>query len=181
MRIILCAFQPELKAAWDQVLQGCGAHCTPGHSLETTAGDITALTVTAVVSPANSAGVMRGGVDLAYTLFFGEGLEHDLQARIQQLPGNTLPVGSALVIPTGHSRIPYLVSAPTMVRPMRLAGPDPVRLACRAATTAAMEQGFADLAFPGMGTGTGGLSMPVAALAMLEGIAEGLGLPPGQA
>ncbi len=173
MRVILCAFQPELKAAWDDALRAFGA-AFGQHSLETAAGDITALTVDAVVSPANSAGHMRGGVDLAYTRFFGERVERDLQAMIRDLPGNTLPVGQALVVSTGHGRIPYLVSAPTMARPMRLDGPEPVFLACRAAMRAAVERNFALVAFPGMGTGTGGLSMPVAAKAMLEGIAEGL-------
>ncbi len=174
MRIILCAFQPELQTAWDDAARASCGLFPRKHSLETTTGDITALTADAVVSPANSAGCMRGGVDLAYTRFFGEQLEKNLQSRIRALPGNTLPVGRALVVPTGNGRIPHLISAPTMARPMRLDGPDPVRLACRAAAAAALRHDFAVVAFPGMGTGTGGLSLPVAAKAMLDGIAEGL-------
>ncbi len=173
MRIILCAFQPELKEAWDAVLRERALDFGP-HSLETTVGDITGLTVDAVVSPANSAGYMRGGVDLAYTRFFGDRVERDLQAMIRELPGKTLPVGQALVVATGHERIPWLISAPTMTRPMLLDGPKPVREACRAAAFAALRRVFAVIAFPGMGTGTGGLPMPAAAMAMLDGIAEGL-------
>ena len=175
MHIFLCAFQDSLLAAWNTVV------CTyvpvierRGHSLETVSGDITGLSVAAVVSPANSYGYMRGGVDLAYTHFFGPGVEVAVQRRIAALPGQLLPVGEAIAVATGNERIPYLVSAPTMERPMRLEGPEPVLVATRAATVESLRQGYPSVAFPGMGTGTGGLPFVVAARAMLQGIVEGL-------
>lgn len=171
MRIVLCAFDDTLQAAWEKALPGFArAFETAGHAIAVTRGDITALTVTAVVSPANSYGFMRGGVDLAYTNRFGPGLEAALRAKIAAMPGGLLPVGRAVVVPTGDTAIPYCVSAPTMERPMRLSGPEPVRLASRAATVCALAEGYASLAFPGMGTGTGGLRADAAAKAMLEGI-----------
>lgn len=60
---------------------------------------------------------MRGGVDGVYTRVFGEGVESRLQAIIRTLPAEELPVGEALIVPTGHSGIPWLISAPTMRRP----------------------------------------------------------------
>lgn len=175
MRIILCAFDEVLDQAWNKALPGVlPALEAAGHAVAVRMGDITKLAVTAVVSPANSHGYMRGGVDLAYTHRFGTGVEHAVRARIATLPGGLLPVGQALAVSTGDMDIPYLVSAPTMETPRRLSGPEPVLAATRAAVRCAQEQGYDSLAFPGMGTGTGGLAPDVAASAMLEGLRQGL-------
>lgn len=175
MRIILCAFDEGLKTAWEAalpaVLPGVAAG---GHTVEVTRGDIVALAVAAVVSPANSHGIMRGGVDLAYTRHFGPGVEAAVRAKIARIHGDLLPVGDALAVPTGDAVIPYLVSAPTMETPRRLSGPEPVLAATRAAVRCALAEGYESLAFPGMGTGTGGLGADTAARAMLQGIREGL-------
>lgn len=175
MRIILCAFDAALEDGWKAALPDFAALAEKGgHSLTVQRGDITKLRVTAVVSPANSYGYMRGGVDLAYTNHFGPGVEHSLRALIATLPEGYLPIGQALAVATGDARIPYLVSAPTMKTPQRLDGPETVIAASRAAVRCALEQGYESLAFPGMGTGTGGLDMAVAARGMLQGICEGL-------
>ena len=175
MRIVLCAFDKVLYQAWIEALPGVLPVLESAvHEIAVQTGDITKLAVTAVVSPANSYGYMRGGVDLAYTLRFGIGVEESVRARIATLPGSLLPVGEALAVATGDSIIPYLVSAPTMKTPKHLSGPQPVLAATRAAVRCAMDQGYDSLAFPGMGTGTGGLDLNVAARAMLEGIREGL-------
>ncbi|SBV91337.1 conserved hypothetical protein [uncultured delta proteobacterium] len=175
MRIILCAFDEPLENAWKAALSDCQAEVEQGgHSLTVQRGDITKLHVAAVVSPANSYGYMRGGVDLAYTKRFGPGVEHALRAAIATLPEGYLPIGQALAVATGDARIPYLVSAPTMKTPQRLNGPETVIAASRAAVRCALEQGYESLAFPGMGTGTGGLDTAVAARGMLQGICEGL-------
>lgn len=175
MKILLCAFEDSLRKAWDAALPAYLPRIGADHAIETMRGDITELSVTAVVSPANSYGYMRGGVDLAYTRHFGPGVEAELQAIIARLPEGFLPVGEALAVATGNAAIPYLVSVPTMKTPMRLSGPEPVFAASKAAVRCALKQGYDSLAFPGMGTGTGGLSMDVAATAMLYGICEGLG------
>ena len=175
MRIILCAFDEALQTAWEAALPlVAGDVINAGHSIEVMQGDIIKLAVTAVVSPANSHGYMRGGVDLAYTRYFGPGVEAALRAQIATLPGALLPVGEALAVPTGDTAIPFLVSAPTMETPQRLSGPEPVFAAAKAAVVCALAEGYDSLAFPGMGTGTGGLAFDTAAEAMLRGIREGL-------
>ncbi|CAK7070788.1 MAG: O-acetyl-ADP-ribose deacetylase [Desulfovibrio sp.] len=175
MRIILCAFDGALAVAWDKALAGMRALPESADAvLERISGDITTLTVTAVVSPANSHGYMRGGVDLAYTRRFGEQLEASLRRKIAALPGGLLPVGEALVVETNDAAIPYLISAPTMERPMRLENAEPVCAATKAAMLAALDGGFESVAFPGMGTGTGGLDMYEAASAMVAGIEEAI-------
>lgn len=169
MKCLLCDINASMREAWKRELvrrPELAATC------EILSGDITALNADAVVSPANSFGFMRGGVDGVYTRVFGSGVEAGLQAIIRTLPSGELPVGEALVVPTGHGRIPWLISAPTMRTPSRLRDGSPVLLATRAACRAARERGFASVAFPGMGTGTGRLPFDEAARAMFDGLAE---------
>ena len=149
------------------------------------------MRVDAVVSPANSFGFMRGGVDGVYTRVFGEGVESRLQAIIRTLPAEELPVGEALIVPTGHTGIPWLISAPTMRRYLRarasgvaVASPmrSPICFSSRSigsspAMRAGLEQAFASIAFPGMGTGTGRLPFDAAAKAMFDGMEEALFSP----
>jgi len=71
----------------------------------------------AVVSPANSYGYMDGGVDAAYAAFFGQQLEKRVLQTIDRDANGMLPVGAALLVETGHARIPFLIVAPTMELP----------------------------------------------------------------
>lgn len=83
-------------------------------------GDILAAAHTALISPADSYGYMNGGVELAYRNFFGIQIEHAVQRKIKEVAGAYLPVGQALLVETGHDRIPYLISAPTMFLPQAI-------------------------------------------------------------
>ena len=160
MKCLLCDINPAMREAWEKELERrprLAALCS------VVAGGITDLRVDAVVSPANSFGFMRGGVDGVYIL--------------RTLPAEELPVGEALIVPTGHSGIPWLISAPTMRRPSVLHDGDPVRRSARAAMRAGLEQAFASIAFPGMGTGTGRLPFDAAAKAMFDGMEEALFSP----
>ena len=134
MKCLLCDINPAMREAWEKELERrprLAALCS------VVAGGITDLRVDAVMSPANSFGFMRGGVDGVYTRVFGEGVESRLQAIIRTLPAEELPVGEALIVPTGHSGIPWLISAPTMRRPSVLHDGDPVRRSARAAACGA--------------------------------------------
>ena len=145
MKCLLCDINPAMREAWEKELERrprLAALCS------VVAGGITDLRVDAVVSPANSFGFMRGGVDGVYTRVFGEGVESRLQAIIRTLPAEELPVGEALIVPTGHTGI-----------------------------RAGLEQTFASIAFPGMGTGTGRLPFDAAAKAMFDGMEEALFYP----
>lgn len=171
MKCLLCDINPAMRRAWEQVLPRWP---TLVSVCKVVSGDITSLMVEAVVSPANSHGYMRGGVDAVYTRMFGPGVEERLRALIAELPGKELPVGQALVVPTNHPRIPWLISAPTMREPGSRCHDQPVCDATMAAMKAALERGFSSVAFPGMGTGTGRLPLDEAARAMIRGIAESL-------
>lgn len=124
----------------------------------------------AVVSPANSFGFMDGGVDYAYSEHFGWHVQARLQAAIATRPFGELLVGEAQIVSTDTKHIPYLISAPTMRVPKRIADPADIMLAVRAAVALARKHSFSHIAFPGMGTGCGEVAPAAAARATLAGI-----------
>ncbi len=128
---------------------------------------------TALVSPANSYGMMRGGLDYQYAMNYAEhaiDIEHRVREVIAAEWGGELPVGSAVVVATPeHPRWPCLIVAPTMRTPGNIAHTDNAYHAFRAALLAVMawnrqhpDRIVGRVACPGMGTGVGGL-MPQAA------------------
>ena len=57
-----------------------------------------------LVSPANSFGMMDGGMDAAITKFFGISLEYRVKEKILQNYLGEQPVGTSFIIETGHSK-----------------------------------------------------------------------------
>ncbi|HIX41361.1 MAG TPA: macro domain-containing protein [Candidatus Desulfovibrio intestinigallinarum] len=168
MNIFLCAVDPRLARAWRQALpQEFGPA-----AVQVIEGDILSLPMDAVVSPANSFGFMDGGLDALYTRFFGPQLQERLQRMIREQADGELLVEQALPVETGHARIPWCISAPTMRVPRRLESAEAAYLATRAAVRCALAAGVESVAIPGMGTGTGGLPPESAARAMLRGIQD---------
>ena len=136
-------------------------------------GDILKTAHTTLISPANSYGYMNGGIDLAYRNFFGTHIERAVQNKIREVAGNYLPVGRAILVETGHARIRYLISAPTMFIP------EPIdAIACESAMAAALEVVLSHEAAqqavfcPGLGTGVGCVSPRDAARAMAAAYAK---------
>ncbi len=168
MNIFLCAVDTQLALAWRRALPQTFGPA----AVQVVEGDILSLPVDAVVSPANSFGFMDGGLDALYTRFFGPQLQERLQGMIREQADGELLVGQALPVETGHARIPWCISAPTMRVPRRLESAEPAYLATRAAVRCALAAGVASMAIPGMGTGTGGLPSDSAARAMLRGIQD---------
>jgi O-acetyl-ADP-ribose deacetylase len=124
-------------------------------------GDITQVKADAVVSAANSAGDMGGGVAGAISRAGGPDVEKEARSHAP------IPLGEAVFTTAG--KLPYkgIIHAPTMETP----GPttvDKVRKAALAAVICADSYGIKVLAMPGMGTGVGGVSPNAAADAMVE-------------
>ncbi|MDJ0841443.1 MAG: macro domain-containing protein [Acidobacteriota bacterium] len=84
-------------------------------------GDFFQWDADAMVSPANSFGIMDGGLDLPIREHLGFSVQKDLQKIIVDQYHGELPVGCAIVVSTSHKRWPYLVSAPTMRVPESVA------------------------------------------------------------
>ena len=114
-----------------------------------------------LVSPANSFGMMDGGMDAAITRYFGVSLERRVQKRILEEYLGEQPVGTSLIIKTGHPKHPYLAHTPTMRVPMTIQGTDIPYIAMRAMLLAVRHHNkhsnhpIKRVACPGLGTGIG--------------------------
>jgi len=126
----------------------------------------------AFVTAGNAFGLMSAGIDAAVARFFGEEFVGRVQHQIMDRYLGEQPVGTAFVLPTGHSSIPFLVHAPTMRVPGSISGTDRVYAATWAALLAvhahnvASDETIETVAFPAMGTGFGGVPFDEAARQM---------------
>lgn len=145
-------------------------------------GDLLAAEIDAVVSPANSFGFMDGGIDRVLRDFLGAHVESRVRELIAMRTEGELPVGQAMVVSTGHTKITRLVVAPTMRHPMRVAGTNHAYLATWAALKRASEVGappIACLGFPGMATGIGKMDPEESAEQMLKAYRQVMGTAGG--
>ena len=116
-----------------------------------------------VVTAGNSFGLMDAGVDLAVVRYFGRHVIEIIQKQILEDHLGEQPVGTCLIVSTGHAEHPFVAHAPTMRVPMNIQGTDHVYLALWAALTAVHRHNRTDprkiftLACPALGTGTGGM------------------------
>lgn len=125
-------------------------------------GDLTELAVDAIVNPANSYGVMGGGVAGVIRKKGGAEIE---KGAVRQAP---IPIGKAVATRAGALPCKFVIHAPTMTRPAEATSVEHVKKATRAALECADGRGLKQLAFPGMGTGVGRVDPDVAAQAMVE-------------
>ena len=132
-------------------------------------GDLLKIAHNCVVSPANSYGFMDGGIDRDYATFFGPPLQQKIAAIIASRPEGYLPLGASTLISTGHSQIPFLILAPTMITP-EFIPPDNVYRAMRAVLRLTVQHAddLKHLFSPALGTGVGGLSPEISAASMAE-------------
>ncbi len=124
------------------------------------------------VTAGNAFGIMTAGIDAAVVRVFGEDLMTRVQHRIMDEYFGEQPVGTAFVIPTGNSSIPFLAHAPTMRVPGNIDGTDKVYAATWAALLAITahnrisDEKIEVVGFPAMGTGFGGVPFDEAARQM---------------
>jgi len=129
-----------------------------------TTGDITKLKVDAIVNAANSLLVMGGGVAGAILRAGGREIQQEANKKAP------VPVGKAVATTAGKLKVKYVIHAPTMEHPAMPTSEQKVRLATRGALECARQLGIVSVAFPGMGTGVGGLSVEEAANVMVDEI-----------
>jgi O-acetyl-ADP-ribose deacetylase (regulator of RNase III) len=165
LRIFLRDISEPLTDAWRAVFGGCS-------DIEVSCGSILDLRADAIVSPANSFGFMDGGIDLAYSRYFGWELQKRLQEVIRKRYYGELPVGNAVIVETKRKEIKYLISAPTMRLPQDISGTLNAYLAFRAALIAVKEfneKGYGEIKSilcPGLGTLTGRIPPEICAIQM---------------
>jgi O-acetyl-ADP-ribose deacetylase (regulator of RNase III) len=156
-KILLVDTWRPLCTAWSQAFgQFAG--------VEVFEGDFFSHDADAMVSPANSFGIMDGGLDLAIRSALGSSIQGEVQRVILERHHGELPVGAAEVVPTGHPRWPHLVVAPTMRVPESVAHTVNAYLAFRAVLLAVRRHNASagvptirSLLVPGLGTGIGAM------------------------
>jgi O-acetyl-ADP-ribose deacetylase (regulator of RNase III) len=157
-RIYLIDKSQPLVQAWQAAFADCPA-------VEAVAGSYFQRAADAIVSPANSFGIMDGGLDLALRDELGYSVENKLQEAIVRDYHGELPIGSAVIVETGHSEWKYLVAAPTMRVPEPIAFTLNAYMAFRAILVAVenfnREKGKSEIdsiVCSGLGTGVGQMS-----------------------
>ena len=167
LRLVLCALDEPLAAAWHEIADGrAGLHVHRGSVLD--------HPVDAVVSPANSYGWMRGGIDAVYARAFPN-VEQHVRSAVLAYHGGELPVGESLLVATGVPVPTWLFSSPTMREPGEQLPADTVhpylcaRAVLRLWSNGVLENGtpvralVRSIAMPGLGTGVGGASAQLCA------------------
>jgi O-acetyl-ADP-ribose deacetylase (regulator of RNase III) len=175
MKIILADLQKDVLKAWQDIAQD-------KKYITTYYGSIFDAQCDCLVSPANSFGFMDGGLDMAISEFFGWHVQEELQKLIQKKHHGELLVGTAEIVETGHPKIPYVISAPTMRVPMILKDTINIYLAVRAVLLLVRFGNFEDgaaiadkvrtIALPGMGTGVGRVSPEIFARQLKRALEE---------
>ncbi|MDP8003550.1 MAG: O-acetyl-ADP-ribose deacetylase [Caldisphaera sp.] len=127
-------------------------------------GDIAQEEIEAIVNPANSFLLMGGGLAGILKRKGGNVIE---QEALKHAP---IDIGNAVITTAGRLKATYVIHSPTMKYPGEITNEDNVRLAVRAALNEGKKHDVKSIAFPGMGTGVGGVPYSVAAKAMLEEI-----------
>ncbi|ROT33877.1 macro domain-containing protein [Micromonospora sp. HM5-17] len=169
LKVVLTDINPRVVEAWRSAFAD-----TP--EVEIHQGSILDQHVDAWVSPTNSRGRMDGGVDAVIKRYLGPGIQLRVQRAIRDRFGGSLPVGSAVCVPSGAANPKFVISTPTMVRPAQdVSATLNVALACAAAFQAIHLQNETEpdsirsVALVGLGAATGRVPAQVCANLMWSG------------
>jgi O-acetyl-ADP-ribose deacetylase (regulator of RNase III) len=150
MKILLVDRTPQLTRAWRSAFED-------RDDVEVIDGDYFGQAADAMVSPANSFGIMDGGLDAAIRDVLGFSIQKRVQRVIVEKHHGELPVGAAELVETGDDRWPLLVVAPTMRIPEVVAQSLNAYLAFRAVLLACARADVASVVCCGLGTGIGAM------------------------
>lgn len=158
MKFKLVDLNADLVIAWQTVFKDVSNVEAINASIFEHSSDI-------IVSPANSFGFMNGGIDFSISKHLGWHIEKKVQHKIREEFYGELLVGQALIVETGSTGFPYLISAPTMRTPMTILRSPNVYLAMKATLTLLkygklsdgrlISDSISSIAIPGLGTGVG--------------------------
>ncbi|GAA4599265.1 O-acetyl-ADP-ribose deacetylase (regulator of RNase III) [Actinoplanes octamycinicus] len=168
-KVILVDVNAKVIEAWRSAFAG-------NPEVEIHKGSILTQQADAWVSPTNSHGAMNGGVDAVIKRHLGAGIQLRVQRAIKERFGGTLPIGSAVCVPSGAATPRFLISAPTMEQSSENVRETlNVALACAAAFQAVHMQNaeapgsITSVALVGMGAATGRVPAQVCANLMWAG------------
>lgn len=168
-RVVLTDINPKVVQAWRSAF-------ADNPEVEISQGSILDKQVDAWVSPTNSHGRMDGGVDAVIKRHLGAGIQLRVQRAIRDDFAGSLPIGSAVCVPSGAANPKFLISTPTMTRSSQdVRETLNVALACAAAFqaihlhNALQPGGITSVALVGMGAATGRVPAQVCANLMWAG------------
>ena len=166
-KLYLIDSKSELCNKWRQVFSSYP-------EVEILTGDYFQQSADAIVSPANSFGIIDGGLDLAIRNELGFQVETDIQEVILDKYHGEMPIGSAEIINTNHNKWSYMIAAPTMRIPENVAFTLNAYIAFRAIMIAINsfneskpKRAIKSLICSGLGTGVGSLE-PVKCAAQMR-------------
>src|SRR4029078_5087417 len=107
LKVILVDVNPKMIEAWR-------ASFEEERDVEIVQGSILDQNVSAWVSPTNSRGSMRGGVDAIIKRHLGDRIETRVQEESKRLYLGVMPLGCAVCVPTDMATPRFLISTPTM-------------------------------------------------------------------
>ncbi|MEV7614193.1 macro domain-containing protein [Streptomyces sp. NPDC089799] len=169
LRVVLTDVGARVVESWRAAFAD-----TPG--IEIRKGSILGVEADAWVSPTNSRGRMDGGVDAVIKRHLGAGIQLRVQRAIRDGFAGSLPVGSAVCVPSGAVNPKFLISTPTMeTSSENVSETLNVALACAAAFQAVHRQNeetpgsIGSVALVGMGAQTGRVPARVCANLMWTG------------
>ncbi|GGT57941.1 macro domain-containing protein [Streptomyces purpureus] len=169
LRVVLTDVNESVVDAWRAAFADTGG-------IEIRRGSILDVDVDAWVTPTNSRGRMDGGVDAVIKRHLGAGIQVRVQRAIRDRFAGSLPVGSAVCVPSGATVPRYLISTPTMVQSSQNVSETlNVALACAAAFQAVHRQNqqapgsIRSVALVGMGAQTGRVPARICANLMWTG------------
>jgi O-acetyl-ADP-ribose deacetylase (regulator of RNase III) len=128
-------------------------------------GDITEMTVDAIVNAANTELTMETGVAAAIRQKAGERMQEDCERLAP------IRMGAAAVTTGGSLKAHFVIHAAS-IQPGEPATAESIRLATRAGLMRAEEKAIRSMAFPALGTGAAGFTLPDCARIMLKAVLD---------
>lgn len=170
-KLILCDFSEELCAQWRLAFEEFP-------EVEIKHGIFEQIDFDCINSPANSFGLMDGGIDEAITMYFGQQMMDRVQAMIIDKYAGEQPVGTSEIVratPDDAERVRFVSHTPTMIIPELISGTNNVYMAMRAMLLAVERHNLSDnphkiktLVCSGLGTGAGRVPYRKAAIDMAK-------------
>ena len=177
MKLDLVTNSAGMAEAWEDAFRGSKgvtAHCCDFRSFIGQHPE-----VDAVVSPANSYGLMDGNYDRAITEEFGPALAEQVRAVIMERFYGEQPVGTSFSVPIpGHEDI-LLIHTPTMRAPSPIVDPLVVYQCMRTTLMEAIRTSRQRIVVPAFGGACGFLPFKKIAMLMWEAYLQ-IGEPPAE-
>lgn len=154
LKIYLLDMREDMCEAWKSSLAEASNYHQNVEVIHSTFSDFMrdkGEAIDAVVSPANSYGLMDGGYDAALTAWYGTELQEAVQTEIINRYFGEQPVGTCMsvLIPTAYGQ--YLMHTPTMRVPNIIEEPEVVYHCTRACIMEALRLEVSNIVIPAFG------------------------------